>query len=193
MGLTAETWAGLIGDYEFGYVVKYPIPTKEWVESVLKHGLFPWDDPRHPGPHSHEWAPKREPRPNAVYFFVPTAKRVAIGESAPIRVELSRLDPGRLLVEEDCVMSWLRLGHQRPDRPAFSDAFRQGIPPWLAQELDPDLLDEPFKDVGDSLGAWVDRLALDDEKNILASAGWGALAYRGMIDADFLERNPAIP
>lgn len=134
---------------------------EERVARILEAGIEPTPDPR---PRAQR--PFLSPRRDCAY--VGTADY--LGDGCPIRVDLRRLDPEAIVVDEDQVA--LHPGD-----------FAAAVP----------LPDDPPADGGvpPTLGRWVDDLDLDDPENVWRSLCHGSVAVRGGVPRAAVE--PARP
>lgn len=157
MAADPEWWQQYISEHPYGYHGTYADD-----DSILKHGLLPWDHPDNP---EGSWQYKdtvTQPRPDHVYM----SKDPWVEDYPSIwKVDLSKLDPARVSPDEDWYSD---RGGPRPWEEA-------GIEPWEVRKP------EPFGDTAERLD--FGRIPEHTHRSV---GDYGRWAYRGVIPPEAL-------
>jgi len=136
------------------------------------------EDLRPPTPAEIEarWKPILRPRPNKVYFHT-------VKKNVPIRVRLEDIEPERLRVEEDALITCVQ---ENRERALCSSYFPlpTHVMRWLTT---PDYALQD--DVLQSVGEWVESVGQDTSANVLASIRAGSVCVEGAVPRDLIHLN----
>lgn len=137
--------------------------TPEQVDSLLTHGILPWDHPNNPYGSAHGGG-SLEPRPGHVYLKTYTPKRQM---DRTVAVDLRKLDPGLLNPDEDNMIGNTPWHFPPPQRSMY----------------------EP----NETGGSWAERWQMNEPSQTAYSLeginGLPTVAYRGVIPPEAIHRH----